>query len=121
MMLHHTIASNFSKELTDKFFDKYIFPGGVLPSLSQISSAVEKLFIIEDVHNFGPDYDKTLMAWHKNINSKWDEIPNYDLRFRRMWNYYLSGSAAGFKSRNLQLLQVVFRPMHASGKYESVR
>ncbi|MGI9143894.1 MAG: class I SAM-dependent methyltransferase, partial [Candidatus Planktophila sp.] len=121
VMLHHTIASNLSKQVTDQFFDRYIFPGGVLPSLGQISRAVEKKIIIEDVHNFGPDYDKTLMAWHKNINANWSEIPNYDERFRRMWNYYLLSSAAGFRARNIQLLQVVFRTFSARGTYQASR
>jgi cyclopropane fatty-acyl-phospholipid synthase-like methyltransferase len=121
MMLHHTIASNVTKQVTDPFFDRYIFPGGVLPSLSQISKAVEKKVIIEDVHNFGPDYEKTLLAWHANINKRWREIPNYDERFRRMWNYYLLSSAAGFRARHIQLLQVVFRPMTSRGAYKAAR
>jgi cyclopropane-fatty-acyl-phospholipid synthase len=121
MMLHHTIASNETKQVTDPFFDRYIFPGGVLPSLAQISKAVEKKVIIEDVHNFGPDYEKTLLAWYANINKKWSEIPNYDERFRRMWNYYLLSSAAGFRARHIQLLQVVFRPMTSRGAYKAVR
>ena len=121
MMLHHTISSNETKQVTDPFFDRYIFPGGVLPSLAQISKAVEKKVIIEDVHNFGPDYDKTLMQWHTNINKKWKEIPQYDHRFRRMWNYYLLSSAAGFRARHIQLIQVVFRPMSGRGAYKAVR
>jgi cyclopropane-fatty-acyl-phospholipid synthase len=122
MMLHHTIASNETKQVTDPFFDRYIFPGGVLPSLAQISKAVEKKVIIEDVHNFGPDYEKTLLAWHANINNKrWREIPNYDERFRRMWNYYLLSSAAGFRARHIQLIQVVFRQMNSRGAYKAVR
>jgi cyclopropane-fatty-acyl-phospholipid synthase len=121
MMLHHTIASNLSKEVTDQFFDRYIFPGGVLPSLAQISRTVEKKVIIEDVHNFGPDYDKTLLAWHKNINKRWKELPDYDERFQRMWNYYLLSSAAGFRARHLQLLQVVFRTFSARGTYITAR
>jgi len=121
MMLHHTIASNETKQVTDPFFDRYIFPGGVLPSLAQISKAVEKKVIIEDVHNFGPDYEKTLLAWHARINKRWSEIPNYDERFRRMWNYYLLSSAAGFRARHIQLLQVVFRPMTSRGAYKAVR
>jgi cyclopropane-fatty-acyl-phospholipid synthase len=121
MMLHHTIASNLSKEVTDQFFDRYIFPGGVLPSLAQISRAVEKKVIIEDVHNFGPDYDKTLLAWHENINKRWKELPDYDERFQRMWNYYLLSSAAGFRARHLQLLQVVFRTFSARGTYITAR
>jgi len=121
MMLHHTIASNETKQVTDPFFDRYIFPGGVLPSLAQISKAVEKKVIIEDVHNFGPDYEKTLLAWHANINKRWREIPNYDERFRRMWNYYLLSSAAGFRARHIQLIQVVFRQMNSRGAYKAVR
>jgi len=121
MMLHHTIASNETKQVTDPFFDRYIFPGGVLPSLAQISKAVEKKVIIEDVHNFGPDYEKTLLQWHANINKRWREIPNYDERFRRMWNYYLLSSAAGFRARHIQLIQVVFRPMTSRGAYKAVR
>jgi cyclopropane-fatty-acyl-phospholipid synthase len=121
MMLHHTIASNLTKQATDLFFDRYIFPGGVLPSLSQISRAVEEKVIIEDVHNFGPDYDKTLLAWHKNINKRWKEVPDYDERFQRMWNYYLLSSAAGFRARHLQLLQVVFRTFSARDTYITTR
>ncbi len=108
-MLHHTISSNLTKQVTDPFFERYIFPGGVLPSLAQIAKAAENLFVIEDVQNFGPDYDRTLMEWHKNISSTWHEIPQYDERFKRMWNYYLLASAAGFRTGNLQLLQCVFQ------------
>jgi cyclopropane-fatty-acyl-phospholipid synthase len=121
MMLHHTIASNKTKQVTDPFFDRYIFPGGVLPSLAQISKAVENKVVIEDVHNFGPDYDKTLMQWHANINRKWKEIPSYNERFRRMWNYYLLSSAAGFRTRHIQLIQIVFRPLTSRGAYKAVR
>ena len=121
MMLHHTITSNETKQRTDPFFDRYIFPGGVLPSLTQIASATEKKWIIEDVHNFGPDYDRTLMAWHKNINAKWKEIPAYDERFRRMWNYYLLSSAAGFRAGHLNLLQNVMRRRDVRETYATAR
>jgi cyclopropane-fatty-acyl-phospholipid synthase len=80
----------------------------VLPSLGQISRAAEEHWSIEDVHNFGPDYDRTLMAWHDNISARWNEIAHYDERFRRTWDYYLLGSAAGFRSRSVQLFQIVF-------------
>ncbi len=108
MMLHHTIGSNESKTHTDPWFDKHIFPGGVLPSLSQIAAAAEKVWSVEDVHNIGPDYDRTLMEWHRNISDRWHEIPHYDEHFRRTWDYYLLGSAAAFRVRALQLWQVVF-------------
>jgi cyclopropane-fatty-acyl-phospholipid synthase len=121
LMLHHTISSNVTKLVTDPFSDRYIFPGGVLPSLAQISGAVENRWAIEDVHNFGPDYDKTLMAWHANITACWSEIPAYDNRFQRMWNYYLLSSAAGFRARSLQLFQVVFRRYDSHGVYVTSR
>jgi cyclopropane-fatty-acyl-phospholipid synthase len=109
-MLHHTIGSNRSKTHTDPWFDRYVFPGGVLPSLTQIAGAAEPAWSIEDVHNFGPDYDRTLLHWHDNISGRWDEIPHYDDRFRRTWDYYLLGSAAAFRVRALQLWQIVCTP-----------
>ncbi len=122
MMLHHTIGSNEWKTHTDPWFDKYIFPGGVLPSLGQIARAAERVWSIEDVHNFGPDYDRTLMHWHQNIDSCWAEIPHYDEWFRRTWEYYLLGSAAGFRVRALQLFQVVFtKAKQRLAVYEAVR
>jgi cyclopropane-fatty-acyl-phospholipid synthase len=120
-MLHHTIASNLSKLVTDPFFDRYIFPGGVLPSVAQIAGAVENVFVIEDLHNFGPDYDRTLMEWQKNISARWSEIPQYDLRFQRMWDYYLYSSAAGFRAGNLQLVQCVFQRVRQRPTYVTAR
>ena len=118
MMLHHTIGSLVSKNHTDPWFDKYIFPGGVIPSLVQISSAAEGGWVIEDLHNFGPYYDSTLMAWHRNVTVAWADLPNYDERFRRTWDYYLLSSAGSFRSRTLQLWQIVFtRSRRRSGVY----
>ena len=108
MMLHHTIGSLESKNHTDPWFDKHIFPGGVVPSLGQISSASERDWVIEDVQNFGPYYDRTLMAWHRNVTEAWEDLPAYDERFRRTWDYYLLSSAGSFRARALQLWQVVF-------------
>lgn len=122
MMLHHTIGSNVSKHVTDPWFDRYIFPGGLLPSLAQIAAGAEKHWSIEDVHDFGPYYDRTLMTWHDNVSRRWDEIPQYDERFRRTWDYYLLGSAAAFRVRNLQLWQIVFTPAPARRPvYDAVR
>ena len=108
MMLHHTIGSLESKNHTDPWFDKHIFPGGVVPSLGQISSASERDWVIEDVQNFGPYYDRTLMAWHRNLTEAWEDLPAYDERFRRTWEYYLLSSAGSFRARALQLWQIVF-------------
>jgi len=122
MMLHHTIGGLESRTKGDPWIDKYIFPGGQLPSLAQIGAATENTWVIEDVHNFGPDYDRTVMAWLANIEASWEEIPHYDESFRRMWRYYLQISAAGFRARNTQLWQLVFRRAnHRSASYRAVR
>jgi cyclopropane-fatty-acyl-phospholipid synthase len=109
MMLHHTIGSLVSRPSVDPWFDTYIFPGGCIPSLGQITSASEGTWLIEDVHNFGPDYDRTILAWYGNVEASWGDLASYDERFRRTWRYYLMASAAAFRVRNNQLWQMVFR------------
>ena len=121
LMLHHTIGALLSRRHLDAWFDKYIFPGGVLPSLTQISHSVEGTFVVEDVHNIGPHYEPTLLAWRDNIEAAWAQIPHYDQRFRRMWRYYLLASAAGFRSRKLQTWQIVFRRPGRAAPYETAR
>ena len=90
-----------------KFIDKYIFPNGQIPTWDELSSCISNKFYINDWHNFGKYYAKTLLAWHKNINSKWKEIPHYDDRFIRMWNFYLLGCAGNFELGNMLLWQIV--------------
>jgi cyclopropane-fatty-acyl-phospholipid synthase len=69
---------------------------------------MERLWVIEDMHNIGPDYDPTLMAWHENFERAWPDLrKNYSERFRRMWRYYLLSSAGGFRSRRVQVWQIV--------------
>ena len=105
----HTIGANTSKITTNAWTQRYIFPNGMLPSIAQLATAMEGLFIIEDWHNFGPDYDPTLMAWHENFEKAWPSLKdNYSERFYRMWRFYLLSSAGGFRSRQTQLWQVVF-------------
>ena len=106
--LLHTIGKNDSRPGVDPWISKYIFPNGETPSLRQISAALEPLMIIEDVHNFGPDYDKTLMAWFSNFDKAWSRLKySYSERFYRMWKYYLHVCAGGFRARHMQLWQIV--------------
>ena len=106
--LIHTIGNNTSVTYTNAWTDKYIFPNGVVPSVAQVAKAAEGLFVIEDLHNFGPDYDKTLMAWYANFEKAWQQLKKtYDERFYRMWRYFLLSSAGGFRSRFNQLWQFV--------------
>jgi cyclopropane-fatty-acyl-phospholipid synthase len=122
LFLLHTIGGNRSHTQTEPWLDKYIFPGGVIPSASQISKSFEGYFSLEDWHNFGTDYDKTLIVWHRNFNDNWDKIKDkYDERFRRMWNYYLLCCAGSFRARKNQLWQIVFSKISSAFDYESVR
>lgn len=108
IFLLHTIGNNITTFKTNEWTSKYIFPNGMLPSIAQIGKACENLFVMEDWHNFGADYDKTLMAWHANFNNNWDKLKNkYSERFFRMWNFYLLSSAGSFRARDIQLWQVV--------------
>lgn len=122
IFLLHTIGRNTSRRTTDPWINKYIFPGGMIPSMKQLSRAFEGLFVVEDLHNFGPDYDKTLMAWFKNFDENWDEFKSeYGERFYRMWKYYLLSCAGYFRSREGQLWQFVLSKKGISGGYKSIR
>ncbi len=84
--LLHTIGGNKSVHTTDPWIHKYIFPNSMLPSAKQITAAAEDFFVLEDWHNFGEDYDKTLMCWYKNFEQSYKLLKNkkYDERFYRM-------------------------------------
>ena len=122
LCLLHTIGATVTSFHPDPWIQKYIFPNGMLPSLAQIATASEDFFVIEDVHNFGADYDTTLMAWHKNFTEAWPSLKaSYDETFRRMWNYYLLSCAGLFRARGIQLYQVVLSKQGLLGGYVSVR
>ena len=109
IFLLHTIGSKKTDHSVDPWINKYIFPNGCLPSVRQIANASEPHFIVEDWHNFGADYDTTLMAWQSRFLSAWPEIAdNYSERFKRMFTYYLNACAGSFRARDIQLWQVVF-------------
>jgi cyclopropane-fatty-acyl-phospholipid synthase len=108
LFLLHTIGANLSETNTDPWIDKYIFPNGMLPSVKQLGDAMENLWIVEDWHNFGPDYDPTLMAWWDNFRRAWPSLrPRYGERFYRMWKFYLLACAGRFRARKMQLWQIV--------------
>ncbi len=122
LFLLHTIGYKVSQLTSDPWIEKYIFPGGVLPSIAQIGKATEKLFIMEDLHNFGADYDKTLMAWFKNFDAAWPALrEKYGDRFYRMWKYYLLSCAGVARAREMQLWQIVLSKNGVPGGYQSVR
>jgi cyclopropane-fatty-acyl-phospholipid synthase len=118
----HTIGSADSTRVTDPWIEKYIFPNGLIPSARQVTEAAGDLFVIEDWHNFGPDYDRTLMAWAERFESNWEVLSDcYSERFYRMWRYYLYQCAGAFRARRNQLWQIVLSPEGIDGRYVSTR
>jgi cyclopropane-fatty-acyl-phospholipid synthase len=112
VFLLHTIGSNETRRTCDPWITRYIFPNGMLPSIAQISRAAEGLFVVEDLHNLGPHYDKTLMAWHERFQAAWPALQQrYDERFKRMWEYYLLSSAGAFRARSNVVWQFVLTPV----------
>jgi len=116
IFLLHTIGSNKTDLSVDPWIDKYIFPNGCLPSIQQIAHTSESLFVMEDWHNIGADYDRTLMAWHERFQQHWPQLAErYGDRFHRMFTYYLNACAGAFRARDIQLWQVVFSPQGVDG------
>ena len=113
LFLLHSIGGHTSTSHGDPWSEKYIFPNGMLPSVAQVGKASEGLFVMEDWHNFGADYDRTLMEWHKRFEAAWPSLKGdrYDERFYRMWRYYLSASAAAFRARVTDVWQVLLSPI----------
>lgn len=122
LFLLHTIGSDLSVTRVNAWTDKYIFPNGMLPSMVQLCRAFEEHFIIEDWHNFGADYDPTLMAWLRNFETSWpDHRKKYDDVFYRMWRYYLTSSAGFFRAHRGQLWHAVLSRCGSKAGYRSLR
>jgi cyclopropane-fatty-acyl-phospholipid synthase len=122
LFLLHTIGSNKSSISGDPWLSKYIFPNSSLPSIAQIAKSIEGLFVVEDCHNFGSDYDRTLMAWFNNFEKHWPSLKEkYSEKFYRMWKYYLLSCAGNFRARSVQLWQIVLSKKGVPGGYKSIR
>ena len=123
LFLLHTIGSSKrSGGSGDPWISKYIFPNSELPSLDRIMTAADKLFVTEDLHNFGVDYERTLIEWEKNFVNNWDEIKaSYSHRFFRMWRYYLNSFVGTFRTRRNHLWQIVLSKNGVPGGYQPVR
>ncbi|MBT2131014.1 SAM-dependent methyltransferase [Aliiroseovarius lamellibrachiae] len=99
------------------FIQKYIFPGGVLPSKSRLRHEVERAGLaFRDQITFGESYSVTLRRWHDVFNAKWARVSRlgFDDKFRRMWNFYLTSCAAAFHSGNCDVVQVTLQNPAAS-------
>lgn len=120
LFLLHTISGVTSVRQTDAWIDRYIFSGSVLPSPRDLTESSEGLFVHEDWHGFGTDYDRTLRQWHRNFLAAWDDLKTrYDDRFKRMWTYYLLACAGSFRARKNQVWQIVLSPRGVVGGYRA--
>ena len=92
----------------EDFIQKYIFPGGFLPSIEFMENLIKKNDLkLEKINTYSDDYARTLATWRKNFLSAWEKISplGFDEYFKRMWEFYLSYCEGGFKSRNINLIQ----------------
>ena len=119
LFLLHTIGSSVSRTSNDAWYDKYIFPNGLLPSIQQIGAAIERSFVMEDWHNFGFDYYHTLVHWKRNFEQSFEGDTSGT--FYRMWMFYLCSAAAMFKARRSQLWQIILSRNGVEKGYESIR
>ena len=122
LFLLHTIGHRYKTISADPWMNKYIFPNGKIPYIAHIGDAINGLLIMEDWHNFGMDYAKTLTAWRHNFVDNWHAFENkYDSRFYRMWEYYLQCFVGAFNSRHMQLWQILLTKPSRTAMYHSFR
>lgn len=122
LFLLHTIGVDRTGLHADPWIDRYIFPNGRLPSAQQLARSLDGRMVIEDWHNFGQDYDRTLMSWSARFEQAWPQLASrYDHRFQRMWRYYLQSCAGFFRARRGQLWQLVLSPPGRRALYRSLR
>jgi cyclopropane-fatty-acyl-phospholipid synthase len=122
LALLHSIGSGQTHAATDPWIDRYIFPNGKLPSARQVAAALEDRLALRDWHEFGADYDRTLMAWWQNFETAWPTLTaSYGRRFYRMWRYYLLSCAGTFRAGRSQLWQLVLSHIGERPDYRSWR
>ena len=110
--LIHAIGTMASSYVVGGFLDKYVFPLVNIPSIAQIGRAIDGLFIVEYMHNIGPHYDKTPLAWNRRFYEAWPYLEStyghlLGGRFRRMFEFYLLGCAGYTRARGQQVWQTV--------------
>jgi cyclopropane-fatty-acyl-phospholipid synthase len=109
LLLVQTMGGNRTVFKAEPWIDKYIFPGGMIPSMQQLGKATEQLLVMEDLQNLGTDYAHTLLAWYQNFTTHWPILrETYDERFYRMWTYYLLSCVGLMHARQVHPWQIVF-------------
>jgi cyclopropane-fatty-acyl-phospholipid synthase len=122
LFLLHTIGRETGGRTPDPWIERHVFPNSAIPRLDDVVAAAAPRFHIEDLHNFGGDYARTLTAWRGNFDAAWPGLAaRYGERFRRLWHYYLAAATASFRSRRNHLWQFVLSPHGRQGTYRSLR
>ncbi|HET7203846.1 MAG TPA: cyclopropane fatty acyl phospholipid synthase [Steroidobacteraceae bacterium] len=122
LALLHTIGTQTGRRAPDPWIERHIFPNSAIPRLDDVVAALRPHFIVEDLHNFGLDYVRTLEAWRERFDAAWPRLePRYGSRFRRVWHYYLAVSIASFRARRTHLWQFVLAPDGRNRVYRSSR
>jgi cyclopropane-fatty-acyl-phospholipid synthase len=107
-LLIECTGGNQSRAYCEPWTNKCIFSGGTIPSLKQLGEAMERLFVLEDLHNFAPSYVHTLRGWHANFQKAWPEMASgASESFRRTFEYFFLSCAAAFRARDLQYWHLV--------------
>ena len=120
--LLQTIGRNHAVNRIDPWIGRHIFPNSMVPGPAHIAHAIDGVFVMEDWQNFGPDYERTLLAWYQRFEAHWDELKDrYGEAFRRMWRYYLLACAGAFRARRNQLWQILLSPEGIPGGFRPAR
>jgi cyclopropane-fatty-acyl-phospholipid synthase len=108
VMLLHSIGRSEGPGITNPWINKYIFPGGYIPALSEVLPAVERAgFLVTDIEILRLHYAETLKNWRERFLAHRDDLPKtYDERFVRMWEFYLAASEMAFREQNLMVMQL---------------
>ena len=106
IIINDNLYDRYKKK--EDFIQKYIFPGGFLPSKKNILELSSEIGLeFKKCNSYGFHYSNTLNIWRDEFTKKWEDISKqgFDLNFKRMWNFYFSYCEAGFKSKNIDLIQ----------------
>jgi cyclopropane-fatty-acyl-phospholipid synthase len=108
VMLLHSIGRSEGPNVTNAWISKYIFPGGYIPSLSEVLPAIERSgLLVTDIEIQRLHYAETLKAWRERFLAHREEVERiYDRRFVRMWEFYLASSEMSFREQNLMVFQI---------------
>jgi cyclopropane-fatty-acyl-phospholipid synthase len=118
LALLQTIGTQTGRRTPDPWIERHIFPNSAIPRLDDVVAALRARFTLEDLHNFGLDYVRTLEAWRERFEAAWPRLePRYGPAFRRVWRYYLAASIASFRTQRTHLWQLVLAPHGREGIY----